>query len=188
VEATEIYIEHRKEHRLSQDQCRAMARTARFVNSLEESKKLNRLTEPAVIISASGMASGGRILHHLKAYAPDPRNTVLFVGYQAGGTRGAAMLGGAKAVKIHGDYVPIRAEIVSLDQLSSHADYREIVNWLGHFDVSPAETFITHGEPAAADALRHRLKEELGWNCSVPEYLERRTLHSIQKPEPFRAT
>ena len=108
----------------------------------------------------------------MKAFAPDARNTVLFVGFQAGGTRGAAMVGGAKTVKIHGEYVPVNAEVACLDSLSAHADYEEILGWLRNFERPPKHTFITHGEPAAADALRRRMEEQLHWSCSVPDYLE----------------
>ena len=125
---------------------------------------------PKVLISASGMATGGRVLHHLKHYAPDPRSTILFAGFQAGGTRGAAMIDGAEQVKIHGDYVPVRAEVDNLDMLSAHADAGEILTWLRHFERPPKMTFITHGEPAASDALRHRIEEELGWPCTAPAY------------------
>jgi metallo-beta-lactamase family protein len=177
VEATDIYSNHFREHRLTPSQCKAMCGAAHFVNSVEESKRLNGFPPPMVVISASGMATGGRVLHHLKAFAPDPRNTVLFVGYQAGGTRGEAMVNGAPSVKIHGEYVPVRAEIVAMEGLSAHADYAEIMDWLGHFDAPPTQTFITHGEPPAADALRHRIEEQRGWSCRVPDYLERATLN-----------
>jgi metallo-beta-lactamase family protein len=125
---------------------------------------------PKIIISASGMATGGRVVHHLKYYAPDRKNTVLFAGFQAGGTRGAAMTAGAESVKIHGQYVPVHAEIANLDMLSAHADAGELLGWLRNFETSPKTTFITHGEPDAADALRRRIEEELRWNCSVPQY------------------
>jgi metallo-beta-lactamase family protein len=149
-----------------------MCRAVHVVNSVAESKALNRRTAPMLVISASGMATGGRMLHHLKAFAPDSRNTVLFVGFQAGGTRGAAMVGGAASVKIHGVYVPVRAEVVLLGNLSAHADSSEILDWLGHFEVPPRQTFVTHGEPVASDALRHRIEEHLGWRSRVPTYLE----------------
>lgn len=125
-----------------------------------------------IIISASGMATGGRVIHHIKALAPDPRSTVLFAGYQTGGTRGAAMVAGAEAVKIHGAYVPVGAEIANLDALSAHADYGEILSWLAHFQAPPRTTFITHGEAAAADALRLRVSERFGRRCHVPDYRE----------------
>jgi metallo-beta-lactamase family protein len=176
VEATDIYARHAGEHRLTPADCRAMCRAARFVNSVEESKRLDGLKVPMVLVSASGMATGGRVLHHLKVFAPDPSNTILFVGFQAGGTRGEAMVNGATSVKIHGVYVPVRAEVVALECLSAHADYTEILGWLKQVESPPRQTFITHGEPAAADALRHRIEEQLGWRCRVPEYLERTAL------------
>lgn len=172
VEATDIYARHAGEHRLNAADCRAMCGAARFVTGVEESKRLDGLSEPMVLISASGMATGGRVLHHLKVFAPEPRNTILFVGFQAGGTRGEAMVNGATSVKIHGAYVPVRAEVATLECLSAHADYAEIVDWLKRFEMPPRQTFITHGEPAAADALRHRIEEQLGWRCRVPEYLD----------------
>jgi metallo-beta-lactamase family protein len=172
VDATEIYRKHRAEHRLSPEQCLAMCRAATIVNTTEESIRLNEKRGPMIIIAASGMATGGRVVHHLKAFAPDPRNTILFSGFQAGGTRGAAILAGAESVKIHGAYVPVRAEVELIDNLSAHADCDEILGWLKGFERPPRETFITHGEPLAADSLRHRIEEELGWRCRVPDYLE----------------
>ena len=167
-----VFHDHLGEHRLTPAQCDEMCNAARIVNTVEESKAINERKGPMIVIAASGMATGGRVLHHLEAFAPDPRNTVLFVGFQAGGTRGAAMVNGAESVKIHGKYVPIRAEVRVIDNLSAHADYAEILDWLGNFDRPPQQTFVTHGEPAAADALRHRIEEQLGWSCRVPEYLE----------------
>ena len=173
ADATRIFHKHRGEHRLTDAQCDAMCRTAHIINSVEESKALNERKDPMIIISASGMATGGRVLHHLKVLAPDARNTILFAGFQAGGTRGAAMLNGADSIKIHGEYVPLRAEVAVLDNLSAHADYEEIIEWLKHFHAPPRQTFITHGEPAAADALRHHIEEHLHWNVRVPDYLEK---------------
>ena len=172
VNATRIYHNHRAEHRLSPDECAAACTVASMVNSAEESRALNTRSGPMIIISASGMATGGRVLHHLKAFASDARNMVLFPGFQAAGTRGAAMLSGAEAIKIHGAYVPVRAEVVGMDSLSAHADYTEILTWLGTFPHPPKTTFITHGEPAAADELRRRIHETLGWSCVIPDYLE----------------
>ena len=172
VDATRVYHNHPGEHRLTPAQCDAMCAAAKMVNSVEESRALNLRKGPMIVISASGMATGGRVVHHLKAFAPDPNNTILFVGFQAGGTRGAAMLNGTETIKIHGEYVPVRAEVVSIDNLSAHADYAEILDWLKHFEAPPRQTFVTHGEPRAADALRHRIEEHLGWRTRVPEYLE----------------
>jgi metallo-beta-lactamase family protein len=170
ADATQIYRAHRAEHRLTPDQCEAMCSAARIVNSVEESKRLNDLRYPAVIISASGMASGGRVLHHLKAFAPDPRNSILFAGFQAAGTRGAAMVSGARTVKIHGQQVPVRAEVAQLDSLSAHADRNELLAWIGALPSAPRRVFVTHGEPVAADALRQAIEERHRWACSVPEY------------------
>jgi len=116
------------------------------------------------------MATGGRVLHHLKRYVTDKRNTILFSGFQAGGTRGAAMMAGADKIKIHGEYFPVVAEIRNLDMLSAHADADEIMRWLRGFEAPPRMTFITHGEPAAADALRLRIQDELGWSVTIPEH------------------
>jgi metallo-beta-lactamase family protein len=172
ADATALYHEHHSDHRLNEAQCRAMCHAAKIVNSVEESKALNLQRMPMVIIAASGMATGGRVLHHLKAFAPDSRNTILFAGFQAGGTRGAAMLGGVESIKIHGEYVPVRAQVVQIENLSAHADGDEIMDWLSHFKSPPRRTFITHGEPDAADALRMRIEETLKWRCTVPDYLE----------------
>ena len=122
-----------------------------------------------IILSASGMATGGRVLHHLEAFAPDGRNLVLFTGFQAAGTRGAAMLGGADTIKVHGQWVPVRAEVMQLRGTSSHADYRELIGWLAGSPRAPQHVFVTHGEPAAADALRQHLRRELDVEVTVPE-------------------
>lgn len=173
VDATRIYHTYRSEHRLSIEECTAACRIAEFVNSPEASKELNQKRGPMIIISASGMATGGRVLHHLKAFAPDPKNMILFSGFQAGGTRGAAMVGGAESVKIHGDYIPVRAEVANLESLSAHADYAEIIDWLKSFRQAPGRICLTHGEPAAADAMRKHIEESLGWESFVPDYLEK---------------
>lgn len=176
ADATAIYYRHRTEHRLTPRQCEAMCHAATIINTPEESRELNTRRGPMVIIAASGMATGGRVIYHLQAFAPDARNTLLFAGFQAGGTRGASIVGGAASVRIHGEDVPIRAEVVSLNDLSAHADAREIVQWLRGFSAPPRRTFITHGEPAAADAMRQRIARELRWPCHVPEYMESVTL------------
>lgn len=169
---TRIYHKHMKEHRLTAAQSDAMCGAAQFVNTAEDSMQLNRRSGPMIIISASGMATGGRVVHHLKQFAPDPRNTILFAGFQAGGTRGASITAGAESVKIHGQYVPIRAEVDVIDNLSAHADAGEIVDWLSGFSKPPRATYITHGEPGASDALRLKIEESLGWRCQIPEYRE----------------
>jgi metallo-beta-lactamase family protein len=171
--AMDVYWKHKEDLRLSASECQAVASVARIVQTPEESERLNARRGPMVIIAASGMATGGRVVHHIKAFGSDRRNTLLFAGFQAGGTRGANIVGGAPAVRIHGNDVPIRAEVVQLEDLSAHADAPEILDWLRHFKQPPRKTFITHGEPAAADAMRQRIERELGWSCQVPDYLER---------------
>ena len=170
--ATRVYAQFGQEHRLSKGQLEAMRKEVTVVQTPEESRALHGMHGPMVIIAASGMATGGRVVHHIKAFAPDHRNTILFAGYQAGGTRGAKMLAGAPTVRIHGEDVRVRAEVASLDNYSAHADAAEIVAWLQTARTPPRQTFITHGEPDAADALRWRLEHELGWRCRVPDYLE----------------
>jgi metallo-beta-lactamase family protein len=170
ADATHLYERHATLHRLSRAQCAASFGGVKIVNDVEASKRLNALRWPSIIVSASGMASGGRVLHHLKAYAPDPRHTVLFVGYQAAGTRGAALLGGATSVKIHGQYVPVRAEVAHLDSFSAHADRDGLLRWLQALPAPPREVFVNHGEPVAADALRLAIEERLGWRVRVAEY------------------
>ena len=180
--ATRLLHAHLGEHRLTAPQCVAVCSTAKIVNSVEESKELSRRTEPAVIISASGMATGGRVLHHLKAFAPDPRNTILLTGYQAAGTRGASIAAGADSVKIHGQYVPVRAEVAMIHGLSAHADRDEILAWLADVRTPPRRVFITHGEPVPADALRRSIEERFGWMAKVPEQLERVSLTAPEVP------
>ncbi len=175
-EATAIFDNHPGEYRLTPEQSEAMCRTAHIITSIEESKSLNTRKGPMIILAGSGMATGGRVVHHLKEAAPDARNTILFSGFQAGGTRGAAMLEGAREIKIHGEYVPVRAEVAMIDNLSAHADANEIIGWLKNFQNPPQQTFITHGEPAASDALRLRIEEQLKWKVCVPDYLEKVTL------------
>lgn len=172
VNATRLFCDFVGEHTLTPEECEELCDITRFVTDMEDSKRLNTRREPAIIVSASGMATGGRVLHHLKALAPDPKNLILFAGFQAAGTRGEAMVHGAEAVKIHGEMVPIRAEVASMETLSAHADADEIISWLKTFSSSPKMTFITHGEPLAAETLRKRIEEELRWPCEVPDYLE----------------
>ena len=173
VNASDILCDHPHETRLTGAQCREACGVATYTRDVEESKRLDHDTMPKVIISASGMATGGRVLHHLKHYAPDRRNTILLVGFQAGGTRGAALQAGATELKIHGEYVPVRAEVVSLGMFSAHADRDELLRWLRGFEEPPRMTFVTHGEPDASDALRHEIKERRGWPVHVPEHGER---------------
>lgn len=168
VNATSLLCKHLEDHKLSADDCRASCEVATYTHDVEDSKALSANAMPKVIISASGMATGGRVLHHLKAFGGDNRNTVLFAGYQAAGTRGEALIHGAREVKIHGQWIPIRAEIANLPSLSAHADADEILRWLGGFSAPPKNTFVVHGEPAASAALKARIESELGWSASIP--------------------
>ena len=170
TDATRIYRHHLEDHRLSAEQCAAFGRDITFVNTVEASKALNSMRFPSIIVSASGMATGGRVLHHLVAFAPHERNTILFAGYQAAGTRGASIVGGAREVKIFGQYVPVRAEVANLDMLSAHADRDQLLAWLGRMPKPPRRVFVTHGEPVAADAMRLAIQDRLHWNAEVPEY------------------
>ena len=176
IDATALYRRYRAEHRLTEDQCHAACSVATMVNSAHDSRALNERRGPMIIISASGMATGGRVLHHLKAFAPEARNMILLPGFQAAATRGAALASGTDAIKIHGQYVPVRAEVVKLDGMSAHADYLEIIQWLRAFKRPPKCTFVTHGEPAAADELRRRIEETLGWTVRVPGHSEKVSL------------
>lgn len=172
VNATDIFVRYHEEHRLSLKQCEAACSVAKIVRTAEDSKALNRRKGPMVIIAGSGMATGGRVVHHLKAFAPDPRNTILFVGFQAEGTRGAAMLNGIDSIKIHGEYVPVLAQVESIDCLSAHADYEQILDWLKKMKQEPRQVFVTHGEQSAADAMVQHIEENLHWPARVPEYME----------------
>lgn len=147
-----------------------------IIESVQESKALSELGGPAIIISASGMATGGRVLHHLKRFLPDVRNTVLFVGYQAPGTRGRQMVDGASFVKIHGQVVQVAARILRNDQMSAHADHDEILRWLGGFRRPPACTYLVHGELEAMTVLRTTIEKTLGWTVATPQQAERVTL------------
>ncbi|WP_137895354.1 MBL fold metallo-hydrolase [Ramlibacter sp. 2FC] len=168
IDMTEIYHRHRAQHRLSVEECSGLCHVAKMVRSVDESRALNALRYPAIIVSASGMATGGRVLHHLKAMAPDRRNAIVFAGFQAGGTRGARMLAGERSIRIHGEDVAVNAEIVALPGMSAHADARQLVQWLATAPQPPRGIYLNHGEPGPADALRQRIERELGWSACVP--------------------
>jgi len=144
-----------------------------FAQTAEQSKKINDSHDPSIIVSSSGMVTGGRILHHLAQRLPDPKNLVIFIGFQAPGTRGAIIKGGAPEVKIFGDFVPIRAQVAALEQFSDHADPPELLEWLHTFKNTPGVTYLVHGEPSASSQLRDLMQKELGWNVQVAEYMGR---------------
>jgi len=171
VDATEIYHNHHDEHHVSWEDCKAMFQLAARVNTVDESKELNTRQGPMIIISASGMLSGGRVLHHLVSFGGDRRNAIILSGFQAGGTRGATLASGQRKVRVFGREIQIEAEVVQLETFSGHADADEILDWMsaGH---APKMTYLTHGEPDAADTLRRRVAHELGRKVRVPEHLE----------------
>lgn len=178
IDATGIFRDHPEEHALTAEACRRMCSVAHCTPTANDSKVIDASEGPLVVISASGMATGGRVLHHLKRFLPDARSTILLVGYQSAGTRGRSLVDGTDELKIHGQYVPVRAQIRKLDGLSAHADYAEIIEWLQASHVHPRKVFVTHGEPAAADALRRRLRDQLHWDAVVPDHASCHPLHS----------
>ena len=171
VDATEIYHRHHDEHHVSREECVAMFQLAKRVNTVAQSKELNTRAGPMIIISASGMLTGGRILHHLASFGGDRRNAILLSGFQAGGTRGAALAEGARKLRMFGRDFPIEAEVVQLQSFSGHADAEEILRWMSAGPV-PRMTYVTHGEPSASDTLRFRIDHELGRPARAPEHLE----------------
>ncbi len=170
--ATALYLQFARLLRVPAAEMRALAEGVRFVETVQQSMRLSRSRYPSIVISASGMATGGRVLHHLKAMAPDPRHHVVFPGFQVGGSRGAKLVAGATEVKIHGEFVPVRAQVSHLEGLSGHADRDELMGWLRRLHEPPAQTFVVHGEPEAADALRSAIADELGWAVRVPQHGE----------------
>lgn len=167
--ATELLCDYPDWHRLSQSELDELWRVAKIVKTQQESIAIMRAKVPSIVIAGSGMAAGGRVLHHLASKLPDSRNSVLLVGYQAAGSRGRLLHDGAAAVKMHGRYITVRAEIHEIPDLSAHADQGEILAWLRGFKSAPKQVFIVHGEPQAADALRVKVRDELGWQSTVAE-------------------
>ena len=179
IKAVEIFLAHTDE--CSEDTCRLVTQYGSPLNwpgftfalTPEESKKINDSKYPSIIISSSGMVTGGRIQHHLAQRLPDPKNTVIFIGFQAPGTRGFTIKSGAPAVKIFGETVPIRAQVAALEQFSDHADPPELLEWLHTFPKKPGVTYLVHGEPAAASQLRDTMTKELGWNVQVAQWMQK---------------
>ncbi|MCP5272782.1 MAG: MBL fold metallo-hydrolase [Burkholderiaceae bacterium] len=176
IAATELYRRHARLLRIPAREARTLMDTVHAVETAQQSMRLTRMRYPAVIISASGMATGGRVLHHLKHLAPDPRNHLVFAGFQVGGSRGARIVAGEPEVKIHGEYVPVRAQVSQLEGFSGHADADGLLAWLRTMPATPKQTYVVHGEPDAADTLRHRIQDELRWRVRVPQHGE--TVHA----------
>lgn len=176
IEASRMFCRYSQFHRLTEKECKQIMESIHFTETVEKSMKIAELEGPSIVISASGMATGGRILHHLKRLLPEKKHTVLFTGFQAMGTRGESLIHGTKDVKIHGEWVPVEAKIISIDSLSAHADSGEIIKWISQMKRTPKNIFITHGEPAASEALRIKISRELKQESRIPEYLEKLNL------------
>lgn len=172
VSVADVYRDHPEEHRISPEEVERLYEVAIPVRSVDESKLLNLRGGPMIIVSASGMLTGGRVLHHLRAYGPDKRNTIVLSGFQAGGTRGARLAAGERTLRIFGEDTPIKAEIAAIESMSAHADADDIIDWMRTTPRPPGAVYVTHGEPAAADTLRLRIERELGWPARVPEHGE----------------
>ncbi len=170
IESTELFERHLGEHRLDAAHCRDMERAAHMISSVEQSKAIANQHGPKVVLAASGMATGGRVLHHLVQYLGDHRHMVVLTGYQAPGTRGAHLAAGATELRIFGQDLPVRAEVVQLTSASAHADANQLMAWLRAVPRPPHRVFVTHGDMEAADALRSRIEHQLGWHAMVPEH------------------
>ncbi len=173
IDATDLFLKYGDEHRLTAGQCRRMSQHVRFVRTVDASKALTHDDTPKIVISASGMATGGRVLRHLAQLAPNPRNTLLFVGYQALGTRGRAITSGASHVRIFGVDVPIRARVEHMQTLSAHADADELLAWAAGTSNAPACTYLNHGELDASTSLQQLMEQRLGWQVRIPAYGDR---------------
>jgi metallo-beta-lactamase family protein len=172
IEATALYRQFGRLLRITPKEARGLGESAHMTITPKQSMRIDQLRYPSVVISASGMATGGRVLHHLKVMAPDPRHHIVFPGFQVGGSRGAYMVAGAEQIKIHGEYVPVRARVSQIRGFSGHADADGVLAWLRHLRKAPHHTFVVHGEPEASDTLRLRIKDELGWRVRVPQHGE----------------
>ena len=169
VDTTDIYMRHEGEHRLSSAECDQLSKCAEFVRTVEESKLLTKSNDAKIVLAASGMLTGGRVLHHLLRWAGEARNTILLVGYQAEGTRGHALINGATQLKIYGENVQVKCDVRHIDGLSAHADAKQLMAWLASVPTPPRGVSVVHGEPEAAVSLATRITRELGWNADVPE-------------------
>jgi metallo-beta-lactamase family protein len=170
IHSTEAFVQHVGEHRLTAAQCQALSHAATMVRTPDESKAIALKHGPKVILAASGMATGGRVLHHLAQYLGDHRSMVILTGYQAAGTRGASLAKGSPTLRIHGQDLTVRAEIAQLSSASAHADSNQLMTWLRAIPGHPHRAFVVHGDQDAADALRQRIENELHWHAMVPEH------------------
>src|ERR1700688_3221224 len=177
ISVTDIYLRHHEDHdvRFTADEKNGNpldAHNVNYMRTVDDSKKINNVKGPAIIISASGMATVGRVLHHIARLAPDPRNAILLAGFQAEGTRGRALEEGAKTVRIHGEDVPVAAEVINLRQFSAHAGQSELLRWLTGLPAPPRQTYLTHGEPQASAILKAAIESAFRWRVALPQYLQ----------------
>lgn len=169
IKATKMFCKHSAAHNLSEKEAMIkVCNVATCTETREESKLLDSDERPKIIISASGMATGGRVLHHLRYFLPNSQNTVILAGYQAAETRGRRLVDGEKQLKIFGVFVPVNAEIISLRNASAHADYLELLNWMSHLNKAPRKVFITHGEPESSESLKEKIEARFHWECMIP--------------------
>jgi len=170
IRVTDLLCTFSEEHTLSESVCKDVVAVATFTPRAEESKKIDELNSPAIIIAGSGMANGGRVLYHLRRFISEAKNTVLFVGFQAEATLGHELVGGAKNITIYGRSYPVHAAIKRIDSLSAHADYNELLEWLSYFKNKPKKVFVTHGELEAAKSLKEKIEKRFGWSVVIPKY------------------
>lgn len=172
IKVTDLFCQFNDEHKVPPALCNDVFSVATYTPTVEESKKLDTLTHPAIIIAGSGMADGGRVMYHLQKYISDAKNTIAFVGFQARGTKGRLLVDGAQEIRIYGSYHRVNAHIKTIGMLSAHADCNEILEWLSYFEKAPKKVFLTHGEPEAALALKAKIEERFTWSVVIPKYLE----------------
>jgi len=180
LSATDLYIKHKEDHDLEFAREEGSdgkgdplnVHEFHLTRTAEESKAINKVKTPCIIISASGMVSGGRVLHHLALRLPDAKNAIILAGFQAEGTRGRALREGAKTLNLFGETVPVCAEIVEMGQFSAHAGKSELLRWLSGLPTPPKQTYLTHGEPVAAQALQAAIRQKFDWKAAVARYLD----------------
>ncbi len=172
IKVTDLFCKFTDEHNIPPSICNDVFNIATYTPTVEESKKLDQLTRPAIIIAGSGMADGGRVMYHLQHYISDAKNTIAFVGFQAPSTKGHLLVEGVKEIRIYGTHYPVNAEIKTIGMLSAHADYNEILDWLSYFKNKPKKIFLNHGEPESAASLKKKIEDRFGWSVVIPKYLE----------------
>lgn len=172
IAVTDLFCNFNQDFRLSASLCKEMVSIVTPTHTVEESKRIDQIAVPAIIIAGSGMADGGRVMYHIQHFISDAKSTIAFVGYQAKGTPGRLLVDGAKELRVDGISYNVRAEIKMIRALSAHADYNEIIEWLGYFEKSPKKVFLAHGQLEAAESLKQKIEQRFGWSVVIPRYLE----------------